>query len=360
MFNRPSLAELVKQSETDLTVNFPNSAARQRGTLLNALARVMAGLAHGLYGFIQWIFKQLWLDTAESESLNRHGGIYGIYRRPAAFASGAVTITADSGTVIPKDLILQTATGIQFKTTAEVTVIGIAPAAVTVIAVKSGTASNIGGGWKLTAAIPIAGLRSLDTAADGIGGGGETETDDDLRARILRRLRTPPQAGSVNDIEGWALNLPVVMKAWVRRNLDASANGYYQIVLYFTVAGAGGVPNLPTAANIATVKAALAPKLPATVNPIVAAPMPLPIILRLRITASPAIKTNINEAYKSFVASAAAVGDGAGAGTITLAKIIETISSQAGSTPFVVIIPAADIVPRFGEYPMARDAEFVQ
>ena len=45
-------------------------------------------------------------------------------------------------------------------------------------------------------------------------GGTDTETDEQLRARILQRIQNPPMGGSAADYVAWALAVPGVTRAW--------------------------------------------------------------------------------------------------------------------------------------------------
>ena len=45
-------------------------------------------------------------------------------------------------------------------------------------------------------------------------GGTDTETDEQLRMRILQRIRNPPMGGSQADYVAWALQVPGVTRAW--------------------------------------------------------------------------------------------------------------------------------------------------
>ena len=50
---------------------------------------------------------------------------------------------------------------------------------------------------------------------NGIGGGADVESDEDLRARVLFRKRNPPHSGSKSDYIAWALEVPGVTRAFV-------------------------------------------------------------------------------------------------------------------------------------------------
>ena len=45
-------------------------------------------------------------------------------------------------------------------------------------------------------------------------GGTDEETDEELRARVLRRIRQPPMGGDAYDYVAWALAVPGVTRAW--------------------------------------------------------------------------------------------------------------------------------------------------
>ena len=51
-------------------------------------ARVEAAVAHGLYGFLDYLSQQIIYDTAETAYLERWASIFGINRKAAAKATG--------------------------------------------------------------------------------------------------------------------------------------------------------------------------------------------------------------------------------------------------------------------------------
>ena len=59
----------------------------------------------------------------------------------------------------------------------------------------------------------ISGADSTATVVE-ITGGVDTESDDDLRGRILQRIQNPPMGGSQADYVTWALAVPGVTRAW--------------------------------------------------------------------------------------------------------------------------------------------------
>ena len=140
-FKRPTLTELVDAAETDIETRLPGADARMRRSNLNVLARVLAAGEHTLYAFIDWISKQILVDTAEAEQLDRHAAIWGITRTPAAFASGSVTFAGTTGSVIPAGTKLRRADAVEYVTNVEAT-LATGAATVTVTASTPGDAGN--------------------------------------------------------------------------------------------------------------------------------------------------------------------------------------------------------------------------
>ena len=59
-------------------------------------ASAVASSIEGLYEHQQWIARQIFPDTADSDYLERHASLRNITRKPAAFATGTVRFYTDS------------------------------------------------------------------------------------------------------------------------------------------------------------------------------------------------------------------------------------------------------------------------
>ncbi len=77
MFNRPSLSDLINRVSNDVFQRLQMDTVLRRMDA-QVYARVLAGVAHGLYGFIEWVSQQIIIDTAESEFLERWASIWGM------------------------------------------------------------------------------------------------------------------------------------------------------------------------------------------------------------------------------------------------------------------------------------------
>jgi len=191
-------------------------------SVLRVMSDAMAGLAHLVLRYIDWLARQLLPDTAETEWLDRHANIWlvnadgTIGRKSATFASGTVTATGQAGFTIPAPAFM-TALGVNYQTTADV-VMGNSPTVVPVTALDAGSIGNLSEGDQMSFSSPIAGIDSSATVVL-VDGGADTETDDQLRARVLFRIRNPPMGGDQNDYVLWALAVPGVTRAWANQEV---------------------------------------------------------------------------------------------------------------------------------------------
>ena len=140
-FARPALLDLVNRDRNDVLSRLQSTDPLRRSDA-EVYSRVLAGSAHELYGFIDWLSRQLIYDTAESEYLERWAAIWGITRKAAAAATGTVTFTGTNGAIIPTGTVLTAWDGVAYATTAAATIAtGTATAAIT--ASVAGAAGNL-------------------------------------------------------------------------------------------------------------------------------------------------------------------------------------------------------------------------
>ena len=98
-FERPTLTESIARIQADIDSRL-DGEPYQRRRLLAILARMEGGVAHGLYGYLDWQALQIMPDTAEMEHLERWSSIWGIPRKAATKASinSGVSFSAADGT----------------------------------------------------------------------------------------------------------------------------------------------------------------------------------------------------------------------------------------------------------------------
>ncbi len=339
-FQRPDLATLIERAQADIESRLPGADARLRRSLLGVLARMHAGTVHGLYGYLDWVSKQLMIDTADAEHLERHASIWGVSRKAAMPATGTVTFTGTDGAVIPQGTALQRADGIKYATDAEATIsAGSASAGVT--ASQPGESSNAAGGTGLTLVSPVSGVNSAATVnSAGLTGGADTETDASLRQRLLARIQNPPHGGAQADYVAWALEVSGVTRAWVY----PAELGLGTITLRFMMddAYADGIPQ---AADVQAVQDYIDAVRPVTADLTVVAPVAVPLDLTIALTPNTsAVQAAVKAELADLLTREAEPG-----GTILLSHIREAISIAAGETDHDLTSPTADVTHNTGE-----------
>jgi uncharacterized phage protein gp47/JayE len=206
-----------------MTRDYVLSQLKAKAMVPNSSLRIMSdaqsGLTHLTLLYLDWLAKQLLPDTAEKEWLDRHGQIWLVNadgskgRKAATYASGVVRFGGTQGFSVPTGTLLNGANALQYQTVtmAEIASGGYGDASA--VALTAGTAGNLPDGDALALATPIQSITSAVLFGD-MTGGVDTETDDQLRERILHRIQNPPMGGALEDYVTWALAVPGVTRAW--------------------------------------------------------------------------------------------------------------------------------------------------
>jgi uncharacterized phage protein gp47/JayE len=219
-WSTPTLREVRSLVRDAVHASLPGSDANVPNSVLRVLSDSQGALCHLTLQYVDWLALQLLPDTAETEWLDRHGDIWLVNadgttgRKMATLAYGQVALTGTVGVVVPVSTQLETQGGVGFETTETVTLEANASVAVMVRALDPGTAGNLTEGTRLGVIDAVSGLDQTAVVIDGFIGGTDEETDEELRARVLRRIRQPPMGGAEYDYEAWALAVPGVTRAW--------------------------------------------------------------------------------------------------------------------------------------------------
>lgn len=179
-----------------------------------ARASSLAATAEGLYAHQKWIIKQFFPDTADTEFLEKHAALRGIYRRQATYASGfGAEVFGNAGAVIEVGKQIMASDG-RFYEVIEPAQITQSSVMVKVKALSTGAGQNII--QPVTAnfmAAPV-GVQTACILREIVGGTDE-ESDSSLLERLLNRIRLPPAGGNKYDYKEWALNVDGVEAAFV-------------------------------------------------------------------------------------------------------------------------------------------------
>ena len=342
-FIRPTLTEILARVQSDIDSRLPGSDSRLKGSVLNVVSFIEAGIAHGLYGFITWISLQAFPDTAELEFLNRWGAIWGVIRKPAFYAEGDVIFNGTLDKVIPEGTILQRADGVRFLTVSEIT---IPPALTITTAVKAeipGDAGNTDAGIILNLISPIDGVQS-DVTVDSsnfITGGTDIEDDASYLARLLDRIQQPPHGGNENDYKQWMLALPGVTRVWVYP-LELGI-GTVTVRFMMDDIYADGIP-LP--ADVANAQSIINLVKPVTAEVFVLAPTPVALnfTIDLLTVDTSEIRASVEANLKDLI-----LRDSEPGGTIRLSRINEAISLAEGEYDHTLVAPSSNVVYSTGQ-----------
>lgn len=208
---------------------------------IRALAFVQAVGVHGAYRYLRdFVARQAVPILATGAFLDGWLSTYGMARQPASAAGGTVAGTGVNGTTMPAGTLLQTGTGAQFRTTADVVVASgtVSPA---VLALVEGSAGNLAAGTALTLVSSVVGIDSAFVATTGLAGGADLEADAAAVSRLQQRLSAEPRGGSPADYARWALSVPGITRAWGVRNPAGPTSA--GVIIMADVDGVAGLPS---------------------------------------------------------------------------------------------------------------------
>lgn len=332
MFNRPSLTDLVTRTRDDVLSRLDTDELLRRADA-EILARVLAGVSHELHGYLDWISRQVLFDTSDDEIIERQASWWGVFRKPAEFATGPVIASGVATKVIPSGTLLRRGDGVEYLTDGDI-VIGGAPTQGQVIASVAAAAGNALVGVVLTIVNPIDDVQSQVTVgAAGITNGSDIELLADFRARFIQQIQKPPSGGAASDYVQWALEVPGVTRAWVYPG-EMGVNGV--TVRFLRDNDASPIPD---AAEVQAVFDYIETVRPVTAELTVVAP--IADVQNFTITLTPgsaSVKAAVIAELKDLLLREAEPGK-----TIFLSHIREAISIAAGEENNILTVPSADL-----------------
>lgn len=340
-FERDALPKLIDQGAAEFESRLPGVLARVRNSLVGVINRVIAGGLSTLYKYAEYLNDQVWPDRCAPEFLLLHGARWGKPQLPAAKATGTVAFAGINGSAIALGTVVQRLDAVQYATTAA-GVIAAGVASIAVEAVDPGQLGNAVIGTSLTLTSPIAGVNAVATAGTALAGGADVEAVEPWRARILARIRKPPQGGADYDYEAWALEVPGVTRAWVY----PAEQGAGTVVVRFVRDADATI--IPDAGEVAAVQAAIDAVRPVTASTYVVAP--IATLQNFTIQLLPdttAIRAAVEAELLALYRREAKPG-----GTMLISQQREAISVAAGETDHVLTVPAANQAHTLGQLPM--------
>ncbi len=339
-FTRPTLADLRARLVGDLEARLQTGPLLPRG-ILPALAHAEAAYVHHLHGHVAQVADQLFPETAELSFLERASERYGIARKSAERSVGTVIFNGVEGTVVPVGAVVRRADGFEYETTASGAITSpsfqVELAARAVVGAASG---NVAAGTGLTAVAPVLGITSAaEVGAGGFELGADAETDNQLRDRVLRRLREPPQGAEV--YVRWALEVPGVTRAW---SFPVYLGQLGHVGLAFAIDDDPLGP-IPGAGKVAEVLAYVEERRPVGVSLTVFAPLALPLDVEVQIEPDTAV---VRQAIEDALVDLLRAEGGPGR-RVPISHVRQAISNAYGEADHVLVSPLADVTAGSGE-----------
>lgn len=337
---RPTLPELIDQGATEIESRVPGVLARVRNSVIGSLNRVWQGGLSALYKHVDYLAQQWWPDTCAPEFLPLHGARWGKPRLTSAPATGTHQFVGLEGAEVPEGTTVKRSDGVQFTTT-EPGVIAAGVAEVPIEALLPGQLGNSAIGTELTLTSPVPNINATGVTVTALGGGADVETIERWRARILLRIRKPPQGGADYDYEGWALEVPGVTRAWVYPG-EAGAG---TVVVRFVRDDDEDL--IPSAGEVETVQAYIDARRPVTAATTVLAPIATPQAYTIHLDPdTPAIRAAVLAELAELYRREAKPG-----GTMLISHQREAISISPGENDHVLTVPSANQVYTAGLLP---------
>ncbi len=340
----PTLKQVRTMVRDDVTASL-SGVVIIGNSVLRVICDAMAGLGHLTLRYIDWLSNQFLPDSCEDEWLDRHGDIWlvnadsSVGRKGPTFAEGSVTMTGLNGSIIPTGTTMQfSALGIVYEVTEQAT-LGTGATAVEIRADDPGAAGNLDAGEVLSLVDPISGVDSDCTVVE-LTGGADEESDNELRARVLARIRQPPCGGNAKDYVAWATSVTGVTRAWASNEMGPGC-----VTVRFMMDDIRSAQNgLPTEDDVELVETYINSVRPVSVKDCwVLAPVPEPIDLMITDLDedTESVRAGIEDAIKDMLRRKAAPaymlgGVRQSAQTIYAAWVSEAVSSVAGVNSFTL------------------------
>jgi len=262
----PSLETIGQNLRRAFKAHLPGSDPYLWPSNIAATSKVIALETHASYQRLDYLQRQIFASTANTDALLRHAAEFGVTRLSATSSRGLVTFTGPASTIIVAGTEFTRTDGVKYTLLedTEIPATGIIDAQVT--SVETGYAVNLLSGADLSGA--PAGVTAV-VASAGLAGGADIEPIESLRARVLYRKAYPPAAGNSSDYIRWTREQAGVTRAYVSR--VAYGPGTVLVMFMMDDTYADGIPQ---AADIARIKAALEAEAPVGATITVRAPIP--------------------------------------------------------------------------------------
>lgn len=331
-FQRPTLAENISMIRTDLFALLDlNDELRRMDE--DVRAKVYAGALHTVYGYLDYLARNMLPDLCDEDWLYRHAKMKRCPRKQAVAATGYMRWDGVSnGLTVNASAVIQRDDLVQYTVLANATSAGgilRAPIACSV----TGSTGNTDDGVALSLVTPVNGLPS-GGLADTVIGGFDVEDIEEWRSRVLERYYWTPQGGADGDYIIWAKEVAGITRAWTYRHWMGTGT------VGVMVASSDLINPILDDVTVAAAQAHIEPLAPV-------AGSDLYVFKATKKTVNFTIDLNPdNDSTRAAVKAellSFLLRDGYPEGTLELSRINEAISIAAGERSHTLISPAANI-----------------
>lgn len=291
-FEQQSTSDVLSRLKTDLSTT-NNEASTVEGSFNSDMLTANSIEFGNAYNEMNLMMEAAFAGTSWGDYLTMRAAEFGVIRKEATAAVVDLKISGTAGASVIKGSLFATAEDLRFHTLTDVTVGAAGTVTIKAQCESTGTAGNVASGTivKIPYSIPgISAVTNVVAATDGY----TQETDADLLARYLLKVRTPATSGNTYHYQQWAL----------------SVAGVGQVKILPLWAGNGTIKVLIVDSDNATASSTLIKAVSdyiETVRPIgatvtVASPAPLAINIKATITGTgnaDTVKTAVNAYFKN-------------------------------------------------------------
>lgn len=346
-YSRPTLPQLITTIRSDIFTRLAadTTLAELRRSDAEVYARVQAAAVHTVYGYIDYLARNLLPDLADEDWLTRHGNMKTAPRKAAVAATGYVRwegvkdgISVDAGVLIQRDDL------VSYTSIADVSSAG-GVLRVPVNCEATGSAGNADDGTTMRLVSPIEGISST-AQADTIQGGADIEDIELWRSRIIERWQWTPQGGADDDYKVWAKEVAGITRAWVYRHW--SGLGTVGVM----VANSDLINPIPDATTLSAAQSHIEPLAPVAGSDVyVFAPAPRAVDFRVRLSPdTEAVRYAVIAELRSML-----LRDGIPEGVIKPSRVSEAISIATGEYSHTLLSPVDDVIIAKGELAIAGE-----
>ena len=336
-YNRPSIDEIFERIKSDVKL-YTGIKSFLRRSFVYAFAKAMSGIAHLLFGFIEWAFEQLFPWSQDEEYLLPWASMFDLEPAQATYTELTAAFTGTPNTVIAEDRIFKSDLDIEYQSLAVATIDENGDVSIPMICLTAGTSGNLSAGDRITISQTLAGLNSEGEVSSIDVTARDKQSTEDFRALVMEKMAAQESGGNANDYILKAKEVAGVTRAWV----FPEALGRGSVVVKFVCDDEEDI--IPDAAKVQEVLSYLNTWKPVTARLEVNAPVAKPLNMTIALDPNTAevqssVEAEINDLIlrTSQVRGAYKNEEETYDGKILLSKIREAISIANGESDHSIV-----------------------